>query len=362
MPISRFIKYKNVRIVVFRRFFVYIFIMSTAKKELLKIRGLRTYLYSGEKCFKAVDDLALEINREETLCLVGESGCGKSVTALSILRLLPKPWEIKADELVFEGTDLMALSEDRMRQMRGHRVAMIFQEPMTSLNPVLTIGDQIDEAQILHRRLSRKEAKAKTISLLEKVGLPDAEKKYGEYPHQLSGGMRQRAMIAMALSCEPALLIADEPTTALDVTVQAQILELLKSYQKETGMGLLLITHDFGIVAEAADRVTVMYASKPVETGDAETLFRNPRHPYTLGLLGAVPSIDRVQGRLAVIPGQVPDSSAFPPGCHFAPRCSYASKQCQIEKPGPVEIEPGHTVFCYEWEKVKRQERISAPL
>ena len=333
----------------------YIFlIMREQKIPILKVTQLKTRLRSNGKIYQPVDDVGFEIHPGETLCLVGESGCGKSVTALSLLRLLEQPpWEIEAGEILLEGKNIWSLPEADMQKIRGNRIAMIFQEPMTSLNPVLTIGEQIDEALIIHKKNSRQEAKKKTIDLLNNVGLPDANKKYNDYPHQLSGGMRQRVMIAMALSCEPSLLIADEPTTALDVTVQAQILELLKDYQKKSGMGLLLITHDFGIVAETADRVAVMYASKLVETGDARSIFKNPRHPYTAGLLEAVPKIQGVSERLSVIPGQVPDSSGYPQGCHFAPRCSYATDRCQNEKPDSAEVEPGHSVSCFEWKNVK---------
>ena len=320
---------------------------------LIKLNHLRSYLQSNGKCFKAVDDISFEISAGETLCLVGESGCGKSVTSLSIMRLLAQPpWKIDASEITFNGRDLLRLTEEEMRGVRGNQISMIFQEPMTSLNPVLTVGDQIDEALILHKKLSQKDAKAAAIQLLEKVGLPDAGKKYDDYPHQLSGGMRQRVMIAMALSCDPLLLIADEPTTALDVTVQAQILELIKLYQKESGMGLLLITHDFGIVAEMADRVAVMYASKLMEYGSVRSIFHNPKHPYTVGLHHAIPRMDKAAERLAVIPGQVPDASRYPAGCHFAPRCGFATEQCRNEKPDPVELETGHVVYCWEYEKV----------
>ncbi|KAB2878715.1 ABC transporter ATP-binding protein [bacterium] len=331
--------------------------MNTKKmSDLIRINHLRTYLNSGDMCFKAVDDISFDIHSGETLCLVGESGCGKSVTALSILRLLAEPpWEVSAEELWFKEKNMLSLSAETMRAIRGNDIAMIFQEPMTSLNPVFTVGNQIHEALILHKKISQKEAKALTIKLMKKVGLPDAENKYDDYPHQLSGGMRQRVMIAMALSCDPSLLIADEPTTALDVTVQAQILELLRAYQQESGMGLLLITHDFGVVAEMADRVAVMYASKIVESGDVQTIFRNPKHPYTIGLLDAIPKIDSKAAYLKVIPGQVPDSSRYPQGCHFAPRCEYAVERCRNEKPDSLEIESGHFVNCWEFERVFRQ-------
>lgn len=324
--------------------------------DLIKINRLKTYLQSSGKCFKAVDDISFEINPGETLCLVGESGCGKSVTALSILRLLSEPlWKISAVELRFKGRELLELPEEAMRAIRGNEIAMIFQEPMTSLNPVFTVGEQIREALVLHKEKSKREAREIAIGLLNKVGLPDAEKKYDEYPHRLSGGMRQRVMIAMALSCAPSLLIADEPTTALDVTVQAQILELLKSYQQETGMGLLLITHDFGVVAEMADRVAVMYASELVESADVQTIFRNPKHPYTVGLLDAIPRIDNRVSNLQVIPGQVPDSSQYPQGCHFAERCEFVKDRCRKEKPESAEVEPGHFVSCWEFENVVKK-------
>lgn len=324
-------------------------------RPLIRLNNLRSYLHTNGKCFKAVDDISFDISAGETLCLVGESGCGKSVTSLSILRLLEHPpWKIEATEIDFNGRNLLHLTEEEMRGVRGNQISMIFQEPMTSLNPVLTIGDQIDEALILHKKKSRKEAKEVTLGLLEKVGLPDAGKTYNDYPHRLSGGMRQRVMIAIALSCDPLLLIADEPSTALDVTVQAQILELILRYQKETGMGLLLITHDFGIVAEMADRVAVMYASKLVEYGNVRSIFHNPKHPYTVGLLNAIPRMNRAAERLAVIPGQVPDASEYPAGCHFAPRCSYVTEKCRNEKPDPVELEPGHFVHCWEYEKIEK--------
>ncbi len=322
---------------------------------LIRLNNLRSYLHTNGECFKAVDDISFDISAGETLCLVGESGCGKSVTSLSILRLLEHPpWKVEATEIDFNGRNLLRLTEEEMRGVRGNQISMIFQEPMTSLNPVLTIGDQIDEALILHKKKSRKEAKEVTLGLLEKVGLPDAGKTYNDYPHRLSGGMRQRVMIAMALSCDPLLLIADEPSTALDVTVQAQILELIQRYQKETGMGLLLITHDFGIVAEMADRVAVMYASKLVEYGNVRSIFHNPKHPYTVGLLNAIPRMNRAAERLAVIPGQVPDASEYPAGCHFAPRCSYATEKCRNEKPDPAELEPGHFVHCWEYDKLEK--------
>jgi peptide/nickel transport system ATP-binding protein len=321
---------------------------------LLGVKNLRTYFYNREETAKAVDGVSFEVNAGETLCIVGESGCGKSVTALSILRLIAEPGKIVGGEIIFKGKDLLALPDEAMRKIRGDEISMIFQEPMTSLNPVFTCGDQIRETIELHQNLSRAESKNKAIGMLRKVGLPDPETRWQDYPHQLSGGMRQRVMIAMALACQPALVIADEPTTALDVTVQAQILELIKKQQAEGNMAMILITHDFGIVAEAADTVAVMYASKIVEYGHVKTIFRNPRHPYTIGLLNSIPRISDSKERLSAIPGSVPSPADYPHGCHFQPRCAYASGRCANEKPDLIEIESGHTVSCWEVEKVNQ--------
>lgn len=285
---------------------------------------------------RAVNSVSFEVAAGETLAIVGESGSGKSVTALSILRLIPEPGRIENGRILFEGRDLLALDEAGIRAVRGNRIAMIFQEPMSSLNPVLTIGRQVAEPLRLHRRLKRREALDQAVDLLRSVAIPDAEKRLGDYPHQFSGGMRQRAMIAMALACHPRLLIADEPTTALDVTVQAQILELLKERTRETDSALILITHDLGVVARYADRVAVMYGGRIVESGPAGALYADPRHPYTQGLLRSVPRLEGdTGGRLASIEGQPPDLSALPVGCAFEPRCPNAHERC-LEAPPPL--------------------------
>jgi len=315
--------------------------------SLLQVKNLKTYFRKNGHISRSVDDVSFHIAQGEALCLVGESGCGKSVTALSILRLIAAPGWIESGEILFNNKDLLALPENEIRKVRGNGIAMIFQEPMTTLNPVFTCGDQIREAILTHQAISRAGARRRTIEMLEQVGLPDAERLFMAYPHELSGGMRQRVMIAMALIGEPALLMADEPTTALDVTVQAQILELIRTQQRERNMALMLITHDFGVVAETADRVAVMYASKIVETSDVKTIFKNPMHPYTLGLLRSIPRIDSSSGELYAIPGQVPHPTEFPPGCHFAPRCPLAFDRCQREQPELQEAESGHQVACF---------------
>ncbi len=301
-------------------------------QTILTVQNLRTYFQTDGGLAKAVDGVSFTLDRGETLGLVGESGCGKSVTSLSVMRLIPTPpGRIEEGQILFDDRDLLALPEDEMRKVRGNDIAMIFQEPMTSLNPVFTCGFQIDEAVALHQGLDKVETRKKTIDMLQRVGIPDPEQRADEYPHQLSGGMRQRVMIAMALSCAPGLLIADEPTTALDVTIQAQILELLEQLQKEFGMAILMITHDLGVIAEVADRVAVMYAGKIVESGSVEEIFGNPRHPYTIGLLKSIPSVDETRERLDVIQGTVPDATQFPTGCRFAPRCPSADTSCTTE-------------------------------
>ncbi len=311
---------------------------------LLEVRDLRTYFHVLDGTVKAVDGVSFSIRRGQTVGLVGESGCGKSVTALSIMRLLDiPPAEIASGEIIFEGRDLLALSEDEMRHVRGNDIAMIFQEPMTSLNPVYTVGDQIAEAVMLHQRLSKKEAWAKAIESLRAVGISNPERRVKQYPHELSGGMRQRVMIAMALSCDPKLLIADEPTTALDVTIQAQILELIKDVQDRTGTALLLITHDLGVVAETVHDVLVMYAGRIVETGTVEDVLLAPKHPYTEGLLRSIPSRGMKGRRLNVIKGTVPNPFNMPKGCNFAPRCPYAFEPCveydpRIEEANPPDV------------------------
>jgi peptide/nickel transport system ATP-binding protein len=316
--------------------------------ELLIIKNLKTYFYTDEGVVKAVDDVSLRINRGQTLCIVGESGCGKSITAMSILRLIPDPpGKIEGGEIIFEGKDLLKLSDDEVREIRGNKISMIFQEPMTSLNPVFTIGNQIIEAIMLHQKLDKKEATKKAVEALKLVGIPRAEEIINAYPHELSGGMRQRAMIAMAMVCNPTLLIADEPTTALDVTIQAQILDLMRKLKEETKTSIMLITHDLGVVAEMAEYVTVMYAGKVVEEADVIELFKNPKHPYTLGLLESKPQILIDKEKLYSIPGQVPNPFNLPKGCYFFPRCEKAMEICKEVMPTLKEVGNGHKVACH---------------
>jgi peptide/nickel transport system ATP-binding protein len=325
---------------------------ANAAAKVLEVKNLQTVFFTNSGLFKAVDDVSFEVRRGETLAIVGESGCGKSVSALSIMRLVPDPpGRIVGGTVLLEGTDLLALNEAKMRQIRGNRISMIFQEPMTSLNPVMRIGDQIAEAVRLHRSMTAKETWAKAVEMLRLVRIPEPARRAQEYPHQLSGGMRQRAMIAMALACRPALLIADEPTTALDVTIQAQILTLVLDLQKELGMALILITHDLGVVAQTAQRVIVMYAGKKVEEADVETLFESPRHPYTRGLMASIPAVlnsgAKADARLAEIPGIVPSLTRLPPGCAFAPRCSLAIPRCRQEYPPLQDWSGGHLAACW---------------
>jgi len=318
----------------------------------LDVKGLQTVFFTASGLFRAVNDVSFSVRRGETLAIVGESGCGKSVTALSIMRLVPDPpGRIVGGTIMLEGTDLLDLDEDEMRKIRGNRISMIFQEPMTSLNPVMRIGDQITEAVRLHRAMTQKEAWKQAVEMLRLVRIPVPERRVLEYPHQLSGGMRQRAMIAMALACRPALLIADEPTTALDVTIQAQILQLILELQKELGMGLILITHDLGVVAQTAQRVIVMYAGRKVEEADVETLFANPKHPYTRGLMASIPAVlslgAKAGTRLVEIPGMVPSLTNLPKGCAFAPRCELAIARCREEYP-PLEAQgEDHLAACW---------------
>jgi peptide/nickel transport system ATP-binding protein len=328
--------------------------MSKAQTEakVLDVKGLQTVFFTNSGLFKAVDDVSFSVRRGETLAIVGESGCGKSVTALSVMRLVPNPpGRIVGGCIMLEGTDLLGLDESEMRAIRGNRISMIFQEPMTSLNPVMRIGDQITEAVRLHRAMTRKEAWNKAVDMLRLVRIPEPERRALEYPHQLSGGMRQRAMIAMALACRPALLIADEPTTALDVTIQAQILALILDLQKELGMGLVLITHDLGVVAQTAQRVIVMYAGKKVEEADVETLFAHPRHPYTRGLMASIPAVPSIGvkagARLVEIPGMVPSLTNLPAGCAFAPRCELAIARCHKEYPPLQAWGTDHLAACW---------------
>jgi peptide/nickel transport system ATP-binding protein len=324
--------------------------MAATNHFLLKIQNLHTYFYTDDGVAKAVDGVDLELREGGTLGVVGESGCGKSVTALSVMRLIPDPpGKIVKGSILFEGKDLLALSEAEMRKIRGRSISMIFQEPMTSLNPVFQIGDQVSEVLTLHEGLSKKEAWNRSVEMLKMVGIPAAERRVTEYPHQLSGGMRQRAMIAMALACSPKLMIADEPTTALDVTIQAQILELINRLQREKGMSVILITHNLGVIAETAQMVAVMYAGRVVEYADVRSLFGRPQHPYTQGLLKSIPRLDENHAKktkLEAIPGLVPSLLDLPPGCKFSNRCKYVFEKCGQEPP-LEEIAPGHFARCW---------------
>ena len=316
---------------------------------LLEVRGLRTHFRTDAGEIRAVDGVSFEVHAGETTAIVGESGSGKSVTALSILRLIPTPpGEIVDGEIRFNGDDLLAMSEAEMRGVRGNRIAMIFQEPMTSLNPTLTVGRQIIEPIEVHQSVSRKGLLVRCLTLLRKVRIPDPEQRAEYFPHQFSGGMRQRAMIAMSLACEPQLIIADEPTTALDVTVQAQVLDLLKALTRETGAALVLITHDLGVVARYADRVNVMYAGRIVESGSARDIYNTPKHPYTVGLMNSMPRLDETEkSQLRQIEGQPPDLANLPPGCPFQPRCQFAVERCATERPDLVEVASQHTAACW---------------
>ena len=324
---------------------------------LLEVKDLSTYFFTPEGVVKAVDGISYDLQEGETLGLVGESGCGKSVSALSIMRLIQRPGRTVGGEVNFNCQDLLGLSDSEMRRIRGKDMAMIFQEPMTSLNPVLTIGKQLTEALVLHLGLDQHAANDRAGELLEMVGIPDGGGRLGDYPHQFSGGMRQRVMIAMALSCDPKMLIADEPTTALDVTIQAQILELVKKLGQETGTAVLIITHNLGVVARYADRVNVMYAGKIIERGTAREIYTNPRHPYTIGLLNSVPRLDEPRKeQLAPIEGSPPDLIGLPIGCAFRPRCKYAIDRCAVEYPPLIEVAEGHTAACWVSDQLGRQE------
>jgi oligopeptide/dipeptide ABC transporter ATP-binding protein len=314
---------------------------------LLAIQNLQTYFFTPNGLVKAINGVDLHIGVGETLALVGESGCGKSLTALSLLRLVPEPGRIVGGEIRFEGRDLLRMPLDEMRRVRGNRIGMVFQEPMTSLNPVLRVGEQVAEVLRLHQGLDRARADAAAAQLFGQVGIPAPLDRARDYPHQLSGGMRQRVMIAMALACNPRLLIADEPTTALDVTIQAQIMELLAKAKAERGMATLLITHDLGIVAESADRVAIMYAGRIMEIASVRDLFADPRHPYTRGLLGCVPKLGEKRRRLTPIEGTVPTAGSLPDGCPFLERCPEAFAPCRGELPPLVEVGPGHWVRCW---------------
>ncbi len=330
--------------------------------SLLQVKNLATYFFTPTGVVRAVDGISYDLEEGEIMGLVGESGSGKSVSALSIMRLVPEPpGRIVAGEVIFQGKDLLRLSGEEMRLIRGRAIGMIFQEPSTFLNPVLTIGRQITEAMELHLGLDRKASRARAIELLERVGIPDGESRLSDYPHQFSGGQRQRIMIAGALSCRPKLLLADEPTTALDVTIQAQILELIKDLSREFGISVILITHNLGIVARYADRVNVMYGGEIVESAAAPEIYRKPRHPYTVGLLEAVPRVDRqVEGELRTIEGQPADLRGEKAGCTFRPRCSYAVARCAIERPPLQEITVHHASACWESERVGKVVRGEA--
>ncbi len=315
--------------------------------ELLEVSGLCTEFKTAAGTIRAVDGISLSVRKGETLGIVGESGCGKSITSLSIMQLLPKRISrIASGQIRFEGKDMLEMAAKEVRSIRGNRIAMIFQEPMTSLNPVFKIGRQISESARYHLKLGKKEANERAIEMLRKVGIPRPEKIAEQYAHQLSGGMRQRVMIAMAMVCNPQLLIADEPTTALDVTIQAQILDLMRELQEKEGMSILMITHDLGVVAEMCDRVVIMYAGQIVEETDVATLYSNPLHPYTRGLLASLPQLAGDSERLTSIPGQVPNPANLPAGCRFAPRCPVAVDRCRVERPELALIQPGHTCRC----------------
>lgn len=317
---------------------------------LLKVTGLTTGFHLPHGTIRAVDSVDFSLESGETLAIVGESGCGKSVTAYSIMRLVMLPGRIESGEVILNGTNLLGLSEKEMRGVRGNQISMIFQEPLTSLNPVLTVGSQIAEGLVLHRGLSGDDARAEVIEILRQVGIPSPAARFGDFPHQMSGGMRQRVVIAMALACHPRLLIADEPTTALDVTIQAQILELIDRMKETSGMGLILITHDLGIVAERARRTAIMYAGRIVEYSDTGEIFRNPLHPYTQGLLDSLPQNSSPGQPLKSIPGQVPELLIDLKGCGFCDRCTVKEWRCHEEKPAMKEIGPGHLVRCWKYQ------------
>ncbi len=324
-------------------------------EKLLQVKDLKTYFYTDDGVVKAVDGVNFEVEAGKTIGIVGESGCGKSITAMSILRLIPDPpGKIVSGEIMFDGRDLTKVSNEDIRHIRGNDISMIFQEPMTSLNPVFTAGYQIMEVLMLHQHLSESEAKKKAIEMIKLVGIPRPDKIVDEYPHQLSGGMRQRVMIAMALACQPKLLIADEPTTALDVTIQAQILELMNSLKERLNTSIMLITHDLGVVAEMSDHVVVMYSGKIVEDAPVKELFGNPRHPYTIGLMNSIPSLVKEGDRLESIDGSVPNPLYLPKGCYFHPRCKYATDECRKGQPELREISPGHKVSCFRAEEVAK--------
>ena len=314
--------------------------------QLLDVRDLKTHFRTDDGIVRAVDGVSFHVEKGQTMAIVGESGCGKSVTALSIMGLVPAPGRVSG-EIRFDGVDLAALPPGEMRELRGDRLSMIFQEPMTSLNPAFTVGEQIAEGILRHRATSRAAARERTIEMLRRVHIPSPERRFDDYPHRLSGGMRQRVMIAMALACEPKLLIADEPTTALDVTIQAQILDLMRTLREETGAAIILITHDLGIVAELADDVAVMYSGHIVERASVRTLFAQPQHPYTVGLLGSIPRLDLEQQRLPAIEGSVPDPLRRVAGCRFHPRCPFVIDRCRQEDPPLMAMNAAHVSACW---------------
>ena len=329
--------------------------MNNKDDILLEVKNLKTYFYSESGTVKASDDVSFYVKKGETLGIVGESGCGKSITSMSIVRLIETPpGKYEGGEIWFEGEDMLKISDERMREIRGNDISIIFQEPMTSLNPVFRIGDQISEALILHRGMNKKEAREESIKMLRLVKIPNPERIVDNFPFELSGGMRQRVMIAMALACAPKLLIADEPTTALDVTIQAQVLDLMNDLKKNIDASIIFITHDLGVIAEMSDRVMVMYAGKVVELSTTEDIFKNPKHPYTVGLIGSKPDLTTETDRLHVIPGNVPDLNNRPSGCPFHPRCEHAMDVCKEKFPDETIIGDGHLVNCWLYPKEGR--------
>jgi oligopeptide transport system ATP-binding protein len=326
-------------------------------EPLLDVRNLKTQFFTQDGVVRAVDDVSFDIMPGETLGVVGESGCGKSITAMSIMRLIPSPpGKIVQGQILFKGEDIVTMSDEEIRHIRGNEIAMIFQDPMTSLNPVLSINKQLGETLELHMGMNKTQARRRAIELLEMVGIPEAEDRVNQYPHQFSGGMRQRVMIAMALSCNPSLLIADEPTTALDVTIQAQILDLMKTLQAEHNTAVMLITHDLGVVAGMSDRINVMYAGHVVETATADELFANPRHPYTVGLLNSIPRLDsEIKEKLDPIRGLPPDLIDLPDLCPFVPRCDFAREQCEQKNPPLLDVNAAHRSACWFWEEVSKE-------
>ena len=329
-------------------------------EPILTVRNLRTYFYMEEGVVKAVDGVSFELYPNEVLGIVGETGSGKSVTVKSIMRLIKPPGKIVGGEVIYNGTDILKLPEREMYRIRGKEISMIFQDPMSSLNPLYTIGDQLMETIIQHTGVDKRKAYVKAVEMLERVGIPEAEKRMNNYPFEFSGGMRQRVVIAIALSCNPKILIADEPTTALDVTIQAQILELMKKLQKMFKMGLIFITHDLGVIAEMADRIMVMYGGKQMEMGSADDIFYRPRHPYTKMLLRSIPRVDKKLDRLEPIPGQPPRMVNIPPVCPFLPRCPRRIAKCRESLPELTEMEPGHFVRCYNPVEIEESEEVGA--